>query len=257
LDKVEQLAGKFNAAISGKIIVFADEAFFAGDKREVGALKRLITEPSLHIERKGIDGVDEDNHVHLFMATNERWSWPAALDDRRGFLLKVSDAKAGDHAYFKAIMDELNAGGRRALLKHLLDRDVDWDALQHAPKTAERRAQQNISMDGHLSWWMECLHLGEIGTLGWPAFAPTKVLHVLYSDWCRPNRRRVISIVEFGQVMNKFFSVHKSRSQRSGRDKARGYDLRPLQDARDYFDSVLESKVEWPEVEESLPSTNF
>jgi hypothetical protein len=258
LDKVEQLAGKFNAALSGKIIVFADEAFFAGDKREVGALKRLITEPTLAIERKGVDITSEDNHVHLFMATNERWSWPAAIDDRRGFLLKVSDARAGDHAYFDAIAKELDNGGRRALLKHLLDRTVDWTALKHAPKTAERRAQQNISLDGHLAWWMECLYEGSLGTLGWQQFIPARAIFELYREWCQQNRRRHISNIEFGRTMGRFLNgAAKSRVKRSGKDMVRGYDLRPLKDARDYFDAELGTTENWPEVGDPGAQTNF
>lgn len=73
--KVDQIAGRFNSQLSAKVIVFADEAFFAGDKREAGALKRLITEPTLMIERKGIDSASEDNHVHLFI-------WPRTKSGR-------------------------------------------------------------------------------------------------------------------------------------------------------------------------------
>jgi hypothetical protein len=78
ISKPEQIVGKFNATCSGKVVIFADEAFYAGDKKSLGALKVVITEPRLAIERKGVDPVQEDNFVHLFMASNEDWHTPPA-----------------------------------------------------------------------------------------------------------------------------------------------------------------------------------
>jgi len=43
---------RFNAHLRDCIVLFADEAFFAGDKQNEGVLKVLITEPYLAIEGK-------------------------------------------------------------------------------------------------------------------------------------------------------------------------------------------------------------
>ena len=48
-----QLVGNFNAHLRDKLLVFADEAFWAGDKRAEGALKALVTEDTMPIEMKG------------------------------------------------------------------------------------------------------------------------------------------------------------------------------------------------------------
>jgi hypothetical protein len=39
--------GRFNSHLKNAILIFADEAIWGGNKREVGALKALITEPKL------------------------------------------------------------------------------------------------------------------------------------------------------------------------------------------------------------------
>jgi hypothetical protein len=39
------------------MLLFADEAFWAGDRKGEGALKRMVTEPTLFIEQKGIDPI--------------------------------------------------------------------------------------------------------------------------------------------------------------------------------------------------------
>ena len=69
--------------------------------------KRLITEPTLMIERKGIDAQTVDNFTHLILATNNDWSFPAGMDERRVFALQVSDARKGHYAYFGALAAEI------------------------------------------------------------------------------------------------------------------------------------------------------
>lgn len=247
LDKVEQLTGRFNASCSGKVVIFADEAFFAGDKREIGALKRLITEPTLHIERKGIDGVDEDNHVHLFMATNEDWSWPAGLDDRRGFLLKVSDSRRQDFKYFSALTAQMKGGGTAALLALLLEHTVDRERLRHVPRTDELRNQQTRSMTQEQTWWHNCLDTGRIGMLGWAAntWVPGISLYAVYEEWLTKRRGRLMSPMLFGRSMGKYFSAEKSLARKIAGDVVRCHKLRELDDARAFFDAELGSQGDW------------
>lgn len=257
LDKVDQLAGHFNAALSGKIIVFADEAFWAGDKREVGALKRLITEPTLHIVRKGIDGTDEENHVHLFMATNEKWSWPAMMNERRGFLLEVSTAKMQDSAYFGKLLAQLDEGGRAALLHLLLNLKVDRGLIKRIPLTKELRIQQNKSLPALEEWWHECLHEGTLGTLTFGSWAPVAGLYKIYEEWSSKRRLRLVSIVEFSRELGAFISAEKSKTRKVAKKHDRYYNIRTLEDARCYFDEQIGSQGEWPEIDPDVASIPF
>lgn len=258
LDKVEQLAGRFNAALSGKIIVFADEAFFAGDKREVGALKRLVTEPTLSIERKGLDLVHEDNHVHLFMATNEQWSWPAMLGERRGFLIEVSSSRMGDQPYFDKIFDELRSGGRAAFLKLLLERSIDHSLILRLPKTKELRTQQLLSLNAELTWWHECLTNKTIDALGWPEWVPSTALHAIYVVWANQRRHtRIPSSIQFGMAMRSYFSKELSKTHRVGGNIIRGFEMRSLDDAREYFNGQAGTSGEWEDEELMLNADPF
>ena len=64
------LVGNFNSSLKDALIVFADEAFWAGDKASEGRLKALITEDTNVIEMKGRDAFPVKNHVRLFVASN-------------------------------------------------------------------------------------------------------------------------------------------------------------------------------------------
>ena len=161
--KAEQITGKFNASCSGKVVIFADEAFWAGDKASLGALKVMITEPTLRIERKGVDAITEPNFIHLYMASNEEWHTPAGFHERRFFVLKVSDAKRQDHDYFSKIVEEMENGGREALLAFLLARPITPERrkqLREAPKTEELGKQVERSMSPEMRWWKGLLEEG-------------------------------------------------------------------------------------------------
>ena len=49
-------------------MLFSDEALWPGDKASEGDLKRLITEPTLFIEPKGLDGFEVANCLHVIVA---------------------------------------------------------------------------------------------------------------------------------------------------------------------------------------------
>ena len=70
--------------------MFADEAFFSGDKQGEQVLKAVITEPKIVIERKGIDAELQDNYLKVFMSTNSDWAVPATKDERRYCVCDVS-----------------------------------------------------------------------------------------------------------------------------------------------------------------------
>jgi Family of unknown function (DUF5906) len=83
ISNARHLTGNFNAHLHDCIFLFADEAFFAGDKQHVGVPKSLITEPYLTIEGKYQNAIQTPNFLHLMMASNEEWVIPAGLDARR------------------------------------------------------------------------------------------------------------------------------------------------------------------------------
>ena len=80
ISNAKHLVGNFNSHLRDVIFLFADEAFFAGDKQHVGALKSLITEPYLTVEAKYSNAVQVPNFLHVLMASNEEWVIPAAAD---------------------------------------------------------------------------------------------------------------------------------------------------------------------------------
>lgn len=142
----KHLVGNFNAHLRDCVVLFGDEAFYAGDKKHESVLKMLITEETLAIEAKGVDVVASPNYVHLILASNNDWVIPAGQEERRFFVLKVDDRHMQDTAYFKAIHHQLAKGGREALLHMLMSMDISAFDVRRAPQTDALVGQKLMNM---------------------------------------------------------------------------------------------------------------
>lgn len=158
----KHLVGNFNAHMRSCLLLFADEAFWAGDKAGESTLKGLVTEPKLFIEQKGLDAVAWPNKLHIIMAANADWVVPASKDERRYAVFNVSDAHASDHKYFQALHAEINSGGREAMLYDLLRVDLTGWHPRDIPQTEALREQKMHSMPPLWDWWESVLQNGYI-----------------------------------------------------------------------------------------------
>lgn len=178
----KHLVGSFNQHLKDCVVLFGDEAFFAGAKQHEGTLKTLITEEHMMLEPKGIDAQMSWNCLHLLMASNDDWVVPAGMEERRFFVLDVKDTKIQNTKYFKAIVDEMNSGGKEAFLHVLKTKDISEYTHQDVPKTDALAEQVQISMKPEEAWWYNKLQSGEILTRsgGWTKRAPVHALHQDY-----------------------------------------------------------------------------
>jgi hypothetical protein len=139
----KHLVGNFNAHHFQCCVLYADEAFFAGDRSHEGVLKALITEPTILVEMKGIDSFQAPNRMKIILTSNADWVVPAGKDARRFFVLDVSAAKKQDGKYFQALVAQMNGGGKNAYLYDLLHRDLSSFDVRNIPQT-EALANQKM-----------------------------------------------------------------------------------------------------------------
>jgi Family of unknown function (DUF5906) len=161
LSDAKHVAGHFNAHLRNACLLFADEAYWPGDKSAEGNLKRLITEPDLTIEGKGRDIVTVPNMLHVIMGSNEDWVAPAGERERRFAVNNVSECHIQDARWFNAIYAQLDHGGYAAMLHDLLHRDIKgWHPRQLPRRTGALLEQQQLSLDPLDLWWVELLECG-------------------------------------------------------------------------------------------------
>jgi hypothetical protein len=158
------LTGRFNSHLQNCICLFADEAFWAGDKAGESVLKQLVTEPTLTYEGKGRDAVSGRNHVHIVMASNADWVVPAGLDGERRFaVFEVNERRRNDRDFFRRLNRQLEDGGLAALLHDMLSRDLgDRHPRDSVPQTRALADQKVLSMSPEQAWWDSVLEGGEL-----------------------------------------------------------------------------------------------
>lgn len=206
----KHLIGHFNAHLQDCIVLFGDEAFYAGDKKHSSVLKTLITESHITIERKGVDATPSKNCVHLLMASNEDWVVPAGFDDRRFFVLDVSAERACDTAYFVAIKKQMDAGGREALLHYLLNLNIAGFEVRNVPKTEALQTQKTMSLDPEREWWFSILRNGRLSEQheDWTGEVLAKELQVSFYKAMRNNRSMKANESMLGNLLLQMCGGH-------------------------------------------------
>lgn len=97
----DALLGTYSGGMADKIFVCGEEAVFSAHKGEAERLKALITESPLDWNNKFVKQWSQKNCLFLMFTANENWVIPAGFDSRRFFVLKVSECRMGDSAYWK------------------------------------------------------------------------------------------------------------------------------------------------------------
>jgi Family of unknown function (DUF5906) len=222
------LVGKHNQHLQDKLFLFADEAFWAGDKTAERTLKGLVTEKKMMIEPKNINAFPWPNRLSIFMAANANWVVPASHDERRYAVGSVSERWKQNKAYFRPLWAEIENGGVAALLWDLLRMDLgDWHPMENIPQTAELLQQKMLSLTGLQQWWVNMLDLGELPSPDRknPRRVSSGVLLEAAKKYSQ--RNTYIEATELGNFLGDMGCTHKSNG------KNWGWIFPPLPEARE------------------------
>ena len=188
LTNAKHLVGNFNAHLRDAVVVFADEAFFAGDRAHASVLKGMITDPYITIEAKYKNAVTARNVTHLLLASNDDWVVPAGVDERRFCVLEVCPADKQNHKYFSAIKEQMDNGGFAAMLYDLLHYDLKDFNVRAVPSTNALVDQKIQSLQGPEAWLYDCLQRGQIGGHNWKNDGLKIPKSIAYNDYKERHR---------------------------------------------------------------------
>jgi hypothetical protein len=244
------------------LVLHAEEAFWAGDKRAEGKLKDLVTGLMHRLEFKGIEPIMVNNFIRLFVTANHDWVVPADFGERRSAVFDMSEKHARDFPYFAAIDDEWDRGGREAMLYHLLYKvKPDEVNLREIPRTVALLEQIIATSTPERAWWFDTL---SNGTLPWgasgPNTCPKRALYLRYIKHAQlhgVNRRQIETVI--GMFLRKYVGpdLKSDRKQqykvphRFGHTHETGYvfEFPPLKDCRERFAKEMGQEVSWNDPE--------
>ena len=267
------LTGKFNAPLAECMLLFCDEAFFAGDKAGVGRLKNVVTESHHRIEKKGFDSIACDNYVHLIAASNNEWVVPAESGERRWIVLNVNGKYKGNRVYFDKLANQMRGGGTEALLHHLINYDAGPSALdlRTIPRTCGLLEQIEEGLDSVDKWWFQALQIGclwdaetpeiasVISTLEgrlighdgvpWNNSVPSSIMYLSYIAFCKNiNERRPVTCAQMIRRLRRNGGLSGSHAQHRVENKRQWcYETGDMKDARANFERYIGQPVPWDE----------
>jgi hypothetical protein len=211
------------------------------------------------------------NRLHVLMASDQEWVVPAAISERRFFVLDVKSDRLQDTAYFTAINEELENGGYEAMLYDLLHYDISKFNVRAVPETAALQDQKTRSLSTDLAWWNCVLHRGYVyeSKLGqeehfvqWHEWEATRVLYKSYSEFAKSrHERQMMDESGFGRFMVKLATPKQKRKgvvgehmcPKLGRDRSElvtdrvphGYAVGTLDQARAAFEAYTKLTYDW------------
>ncbi len=224
----KHLTGNFNAHLKNCGFLFADEAFFAGDKAGEANLQTLITEPTMMVEYKGVNAFESKNCLKILMASNKEWVIPSSKDERRYFCLDIEESER-EYGYqsktdyfnnlYKAIGDKTTMA---MFMDYMLKLDLTGFDIRSYPETTANKAQRIASLNIIPRFLLEACERGYI-ILGpfrreapWYEKVTADVIAKGVAEWGKDNFKSNYdkpSLVEIKNYLNKTLKI-KSKPHR-------------------------------------------
>ncbi len=131
-DAENDVFGRFSSAMEARKIVLLNEASFQTNAKYEKKLLGLITDPTVVIERKGIQSYVVNTYAGIVMCSNSRICFKQPEDDRRTVQYEATGKYCRNKEFFDSFRKwAVEPANQRAVHNFLLDRDVDsvdWDA---------------------------------------------------------------------------------------------------------------------------------
>ena len=158
-----RLTQKFNMPMKDRLLAFADESLFAGDKKVIGTLKTMQTENTFTIEPKGVNAFIANNHRRFIYSSNDPLVVNKEADDRRYQVIDVKNQKMSREEY-KQIKQQWDDGGKEAFY-YLLTSDPIQNVIQgfdfESEMVSTRAGLEQIKQsDPIIGWFYDILDHG-------------------------------------------------------------------------------------------------
>ena len=252
LSSIGELVSNFNYHLKNAVLIHANEALWGGNKKEIGAVKAMITERTCLIESKGKDRIMVKNFKHLILSSNEDWPVHIDADDRRFFVLRVSEAHKEDHTYFEQIQAKLDGGGYEGLLYDLLHEDLSGFNPRQLPHSNEAFSIKLRSAGSATRYIYDALRDGYFNLSSdtgdyWHNTLSRDTIYRYYRDWCQESGETDIKKNFFFRTLNKCLS--SAQSTRPMQDGKRTYSCQ--------FPSLEQARIDFCKAFKADPSYLF
>jgi len=262
VNNVKDITGSFNSILGQSFIVFMDEALFEGDRRSSDALKSLVTEPTININEKHQPARQTKSYHRFFAATNATHFKNTDNDDRRDFVLRVSETYKGNHEYWIKLNSEIETSGTAAMLHVLKEMDLSGFNVRDKPSTEALIDQKLMSLGPYARWWFDCLDRGyviagdrvdlhETPDGEWTEFISTETALNGIKELSGGRLYKNPIAKEVQSAISKYCPSAAQGQRKENGKRKRGVILPNLTIARNEFEKYIGGAVDWLDTDES------
>lgn len=198
---------RFNSICMNKLFICCNEVSNDGGFHATfEKLKALITDPTMTIERKGIDIFESyNNFINFIFTTNNLDSVKLGQSDRRYCCIETSDRYKGNFQYFETLVGFCNQEAANHLYTYLYHLKLNMN-IRRIPET---QLKKDMSIHATNSCELFINSLDEVlcgyGTNDFYDGRRISSAHLyfIYKEWCSSNNEKVKSNKEFVRSMNR------------------------------------------------------
>ena len=251
---LDELFGKYNGRIANKILIFADEALFTGDRSQIAKIKSMITEETYSVEEKYQPVLNLPNYRKVIVASNFESALPIGAKDRRFFCLDTSSKKNSDD-YFTLLYSEILEGGAEALLYDLAKTDLTNFNPFAKPKNADAFETKLKGSPSAIQFLYHCLENSSLSySIQWSDINPLEIrkseFRNCYRDFMDGNRskKELQDDASITKQLNKMFDGIEGFNPRARTSREEGqkpiYRLPNLLNSQKAFAASFECEPE-------------
>ncbi len=214
------VTGNFNGHMANIMMLNVAEQVFAGSHTEDSVMKNLITNPSLAIEKKGVDAIPVNSYLRVWQSSNADWVVPASGDERRYFIPTMSDKHKQDTAFFKEYHKWYANGGKSAILHWALNYDISAFDVRKPPDTKALIEQKIMSLPQIDRAVIEFINTKTDETL--VAIRSQDIEEIMNEDGGRYKANRE----SIGVQLRNIFGKSSTKINRPGATQVRGWNMK-------------------------------
>ena len=250
---IDQIVGRFNAALEHNYVIIMDEAMFSGDRKSQDRMKSLITEKTCHVEQKYQPSRTITSVHRFFASSNQQHFSHVEADDRRSLFLRVSDTHLGDTAYFEKLLKAIDDDRVIAAMVYALTNlNLTGFDVRARPLTHEHGEQKLKSLQGFDRYWYEVLVRGRFDICfihyQWPAdnFISTDQIIKGYQESDKHSQKfATTQSREIANAIKRLCPSAKKDRRTILNAQQRGHVMPDLATARKEFDNAYNFSTDW------------
>lgn len=227
---------RFNSICMDKLFIGCNEVSGGGGFHEgLDKLKTLITDPTMTIEKKGIDIFKEyPNRLNFIFMTNWKLAVSITKTDRRYVPMETSTRFVGDYEYFEKLVATCTQQAADHLFTYISSLPK-MGTIKRIPTTALKDEMVQLSLNS-VARFAEVIttsppstYLEAISTdASWDSiiraslvdgsqFIPARQLFAAYKAWCHEFGEKAMSNTAFGREVKEHLEFKRTKSMRGYR----------------------------------------